>query len=206
MNCADCGKPFAGSGQLCETCAAEAELMRQTRQEQIELDAHHDAGLVGIRGWLAFFCISAGILTPSRSIEELNGLGAEFQQEASSGSMLSTILLGTVLALFVLITVSSVAVAAALALRKVWAPRAAKIYLVSVPLVMWCIVLIPTALVRMLGTPVDFDSGMIAETAASTIVSGIWFWYFRVSRRVKMTFPQSNKQTPETSAPPITSF
>src|SRR3954453_4648876 len=131
MNCADCGKPLGGTETICETCAAEADLMRQTREEQIAVDVHHDAGLIGIRGWLAFFCVSIGILTPTRMLEELRFLSREFEQE--SDSSFGMILFGSMIALTLLIAASSIVVAISVALRKAWAPRAAKIYLLSIP-------------------------------------------------------------------------
>ena len=186
MKCTGCGKPVTEDQILCLTCEAEEELRRQTKEEADESQARYDSSLVGVRGWLAFFCVGTGILGPIGILQEL-GTFPELLQATHGDAVLVTVTWG-LLGLMVILIASSVGVALGLALQKPWAPRVTKIFLIAVPSLFWMLVLAASAAAKLAGLAGIWKLESLLGICGTTISCGLWYWYFSVSRRVTMTY------------------
>ena len=190
MQCISCGRSVPTGSRFCETCTAENELQNRSRAETGAVEAGYDRKLVGVRGWLALFCAGTGFFGPLGLVQLIPELRQEILQHSAedpSLPLVGSILIGLVL----LIIAGSVTVAFALISLKPWAPRAAKIFLVAVPTIAWVMVLGSAALSSIGGEAAGWELNSAPPLVLSTISSGVWFGYFSVSRRVKMTYSKT---------------
>ena len=177
MPCIDCGKPTLAGQVRCVTCKAEAELFRRSKLEAAAAQEQYDSSLVGVRGWLAFFCfqmVAQCLAILKALLEELDTgeLGAVIFYAFSLG--VSALIVGTLLA------------------RKPWAPRLTRFYLAALTLSGGLAVL-ASILVDQNARSDGSLKGATGALVLSILWTSIWFAYFRVSERVKRTYSKATQ-------------
>ena len=174
MQCASCGEPLAADLKLCTVCA--------------DSRAKYDAGLAGVRGWLAWFCFMVGVLFPIGTLQNIRNFRIAVSRAAARDAWF--IAVGNVYtAMFGLLVVAAFVVAYSILRLRPWAPRITTVFLISVPIFTGSLLLVPFAFSWPDKLTQHWQPIVVQSLVSNVLSSLIWLAYFSVSRRVRVNFP-----------------
>jgi hypothetical protein len=175
MLCPACANQLPADAKLCDKCGSPVNVVLSPAatvpaNAQLEkLKAEHP-DLVGVRGWLWFFCFTIAILAPLQIIGE-----------ASDSKNVVVWIIGTALALWYIFTGVTILREGERALR----------YVAIVLIIQFCLGAL-TVVAGIAGSDAlsSYQPNPLAGLAA-IVGSIIWYLYFHFSRRVHLTFERN---------------